>query len=73
MVNRSPKKRQRNSSLTSEDDSSNEYQVEEILDKRIKGKRTEYLLKWKGYSDDHNTVKSLIFSFTQILWGRSLT
>jgi len=38
-----------------ESESENEYQVEAIVDKRSKGKRIQYLLKWKGYSDADNT------------------
>jgi len=32
-----------------------EYVVEKILDKRVHAGRTEYLLKWKGYSSLENT------------------
>ncbi|VDO06864.1 unnamed protein product [Rodentolepis nana] len=32
-----------------------EYQVEKIIKVRIRGGRKEYLLKWKGYSDEDNT------------------
>lgn len=32
-----------------------EYSVEKILDKRTKGGKTEYLIKWEGYPDSENT------------------
>ena len=32
-----------------------EYVVEKIIKKRIKNGKTEYYLKWVGYSDDDNT------------------
>nr|CAH8865448.1 unnamed protein product [Trichobilharzia regenti] len=31
------------------------YRVEHLVDKRIRGNRTEYLVKWKNWSDEHNT------------------
>ncbi|CAF3505173.1 unnamed protein product [Rotaria socialis] len=55
MVNRSSTKRRHESVSSSEDESAAEYQVEAILDKRIRGKKTEYFLKWKGYSNEDNT------------------
>jgi len=39
-------------SLNSENE---EYVVEKILDKRVKYRKIQYLLKWKGYSDAENT------------------
>ena len=35
-----------------------EYEVEEILDRRVKGRQEEYLIKWKGYDDSKNTWES---------------
>jgi len=32
-----------------------EYSVEKILDKRTKGGKVEYLIKWEGYPDSENT------------------
>ena len=32
-----------------------EYEVEEILDSRLKHGKLEYLVKWSGYTDDYNT------------------
>jgi hypothetical protein len=32
-----------------------EYEVEEVLNSRMRGRRFEYLVKWKGYTDEHNT------------------
>lgn len=31
------------------------YEVEAILDHRKKGRRVEFLVKWKGYDNEHNT------------------
>jgi hypothetical protein len=56
MVNASSRKRGRDNSTNSEEDGQGEYQVEAIIDKRVRGKKTEYLLKWKGYSHEDNTV-----------------
>ena len=32
-----------------------EYEVEEVIDSRLKRGKLEYLVKWFGYTDDHNT------------------
>ena len=32
-----------------------EYEVEEVLDSRLKWGKLEYLVKWSGYMDDYNT------------------
>ena len=32
-----------------------EFQVDKILDKRVKNSKTEYLLSWKGYGPEENT------------------
>jgi len=31
------------------------FEVEALLDSRIKGKRTQYLIKWEGWADEDNT------------------
>ena len=36
-------------------DNSNEYEVDSILDSRIRGRRKEYLIRWKGYSSSDDS------------------
>lgn len=38
-----------------EEEEEEEYEVEKILDKRTKGSKTEYYIKWKNYPDSENT------------------
>lgn len=56
MVNTSSRKRRRGTDTGSDAEPEKEYQVEAIIDKRVRGKKTEYMLKWKGYSHAENTV-----------------
>lgn len=57
MVNTSSKKRARETNSSSEEsESEQEFQVEAVVDKRTRGKKVQYLLKWKGYADSDNTV-----------------
>ena len=32
-----------------------EYEVEQVLNSRLKQEKLEYLVKWSGYTDDYNT------------------
>uniref|UniRef100_A0A8D3D3D4 Chromobox homolog 5 (HP1 alpha homolog, Drosophila) n=1 Tax=Scophthalmus maximus TaxID=52904 RepID=A0A8D3D3D4_SCOMX len=45
------KSREEDSSSSDEE----EYVVEKVLDRRVVKGRVEFFLKWKGYSDKHNT------------------
>merc|ERR1711976_91676 len=38
-----------------EEEEEEEFQVEKVLDMRIKGGKKEFLLKWKGYPDSEST------------------
>ncbi|KAG7516873.1 chromobox protein-like 5 [Solea senegalensis] len=46
------KKSREDGSSSSEEE---EYTVEKVLDRRVVKGRVEFLLKWKGYSEKHNT------------------
>ena len=41
------------------EDGHEEYEVEKILDKRVKGRQVQYLVKWKGYEDYDSTWEPL--------------
>ena len=56
MVKTSSRKRRREYKTLQDNESDFEYQVKAILNKRIRGKKIEYLLKWEGYSSEDNTV-----------------
>lgn len=56
MVTVSAKQTRRSTRPTGEGEKKKQYQVEAILDKRKRGRKVEYLLKWKGYSDADNSV-----------------
>jgi hypothetical protein len=43
----------------SDNDSDKEYEVEEVLNKRVIEGKVEYLLKWRGYSSKYNSWEPL--------------
>jgi hypothetical protein len=45
----------KNPETTRDDEVIEEYEVEHILDKRVRQGKTEYLVKWKGYENNENT------------------
>ena len=69
MVNTASKKRRHGSTNndTDDDEIEQEYQVEAILDKRVRGNKTQYFLKWKGYPNSENTVRFSIDEMRKVL------
>ena len=70
MVKLTSRKRGRDSRYknNANENSEHEYQVEAIVDKRVRGRKVEYFLKWQGYSSADNTVRvptkiNVVFAF----------